>query len=319
VDLRKILSAMTRSSPFETPIRVREFSFLLAPTLHHLPMNLCYSFLLLLLVLSGFSESLQHAKPPDLLHTRVTDCCSAQLGALAPVLPQNEVYRIIPPHNEVYKPTPPHNEVYKNVLPQNKALTSIEVLNLTLSGVFNYFLPPNGMFTIITANYQSFDNMKTAIKIGLNLGVKGFKYSISTLIHSGEKLGWTIRILLESFQHVLKMYTWSLSENLASVQFKCKLTALLLKQCCFNKHDFVVCLHKLYQGYQNLRFQHLRVFLTDKNVSRTQINEKFKKSTRFQFYGGGKALIFTSDELLPYTSTVLHEQQYQFLRCVKKK
>jgi len=113
----------------------------------------------------------------------------------------------------------------------------------------------------------------------LNLGVKIFKYSIPTLIHGGEKLGWTIRILLEYFQQVLKMYTWSLSENLTSVQFKCKLTALLLKQCCFNKHDFVVCLHKLYHGYQNLRFQHLRVFSTDKNVSWTQINEKFKKST----------------------------------------
>src|ERR1700691_1494417 len=155
---------MTRSSPFETPSRVREFSFLLVPTLHHLPMNLCYSFLLLLLVLSGFSESLQHAKPPDLLHTGVTVCDSAQLGVLAPVLPQNEVYRIIPPHNEVYK----------NILPQNKALTLIEVLNLTLNGVFNYFLPPNGMFTIITANYQWFDNMKTTIKIGLNLGVEIF-------------------------------------------------------------------------------------------------------------------------------------------------
>jgi hypothetical protein len=39
---------------------------------------------------------------------------------------------------------------------------------------------------------------------------------------------------------------------------------------------------------------------------------------RFNFYGGGKPLIFSSDELLPYASTDLHEQQYQFLRCVKK-
>ena len=117
MDLRKILSVMTQSSPFETLIWVWEFSFLLAPTLHHLPMNLCYSFLLLLLVLSGFSESLKHAKPPDLLHTGVTVCDSAQLGVLAPVLHQNEVYRIIPPHNEVYKPTLPHNKVYINILP----------------------------------------------------------------------------------------------------------------------------------------------------------------------------------------------------------
>ena len=146
-------------------------------------MHFFYSFLLLLVVLSAYSECPQHALSSysfdSTLITVYPDGSSAQLGVLAPVLPQNEVYRIIPPHNEVYK----------NVLPQNKALTLIEVLNLTLSGVFNYFLPPNGMFTIITANYQWFDNMKIAIKIGLNLGVKGFKYSISTLIHGGEKLG----------------------------------------------------------------------------------------------------------------------------------
>jgi len=192
-------------------------------------MNLCYSFLLLVLVLSGFSESLQHAKPPDFLHTRVSVCSSAQLGVLAPVLPQNEVYRIIPPHSEVYKPTPPQNEVYKTILPQNKALTSSEMLNKTLNGAFNYFLPPNEVFKIITADCQLFNNMKTTIKIVLNLGVKGSKYLISTLIHGEEKLSWTIRILLECFRHVLKMYTWSLSENLASVRFRCKLNALLLK------------------------------------------------------------------------------------------
>ena len=35
-------------------------------------------------------------------------------------------------------------------------------------------------------------------------------------------------------------------------------------------------------------------------------------------YGGGKALIFSSDKLLPYASADLHDQQYQFLQCVKK-
>ena len=126
-----------------------------------LPMNLCYSILLLLLVLSGFSESLQHTKPPDFLHTTRVVCDSSQLGVLAPVLPQNEVYRIIPPHNEVYKPTPPQNEVYKPIMPQNKALTSSEVLKLTPSGVFNYFLPLNRVFQIIATNCQLFNNMKT--------------------------------------------------------------------------------------------------------------------------------------------------------------
>jgi hypothetical protein len=62
----------------------------------------------------------------------------------------------------------------------------------------------------------------------------------------------------------------------------------------------------------------LRFFSTDKIVPQTQIKEQFKESNQFQFYGGGKALIFASDELLPYALTVLHEQQYQFLQCVKK-
>ena len=263
-------------------------------------MNLCYSFLLLLLVLSGFSESLQHAKPPDFLHTTRVVCDSAQLGVLAPVLPQNEVYRI----------TPPLNEVYKTILAQNKTLT--------LAEVFNFFLPPNGVLKIVTPNDQLFNNVKTTVKIMLNLGIKSPKHLISILIYGGEKLSWTIRILLECFQHVLKMYTWSLSENLTSVQFKCKLTALFLKRCFFKKHDFAVCLHKLYYGYQNLCFQHLGVFSDGQNVSQTQIKVWFKKSNQFQFYGGGKSLVFASDELFPYTLTALHEQQYQFIQCVKK-
>ena len=49
------------------------------------------------------------------------------------------------------------------------------------------------------------------------------------------------------------------------------------------------------------------------------IREKHtKKSTRYQFYGGGKALLFSSDELLAYSSIDLHDQQYQFLHGVKK-
>jgi hypothetical protein len=213
-------------------------------------MNFYYSFLLLLVVLSAYSEGPQYAIPPDPLDsTLVTvypNSSSAQLGVLAPVLPQNEVYKIALPQHEVYKVPLPQNEVSKIVLPHNKALTLSEVLNLTLSGVFNFFLPPNGVFKIVTANCQLFNNVKTTVKTVLNLGLKGSKHLISTLIHGGEKLCWTIRILLESFQHVLKMYTWSLSENLNSVQFRCKLTALLLKQCLFKKHDFAVFLHKLY-------------------------------------------------------------------------
>jgi hypothetical protein len=197
-------------------------------------MNLFYTLLLLLLLLSGFSESLQHVKPPDLLHTtRVTVCPnigSAQLGGLAPVLPQNEVYRIAPPQNEVYKITLPQNEVYRIALPQNEVYkivlfqnevvpTLSEVLNfdLTLSGVFKFVPLLNEVFEIVAPKCQLFNSVKTIAKFVLNLGVKNFDHLISILIHGGEKLGWAFRILLECLQHVLKMYTWSLSENQASI------------------------------------------------------------------------------------------------------
>ena len=131
-------------------------------------MNLFYTLLLLLLLLSGFSESLQHVKPPDLLHTtRVTVCIgSAQLGVLAPVLPQNEVFRIalpqngvfgtILPQNEVFKIPQLRNEVYKIALLQNEVLTLSEVLNLTRSKLV---LPPNEVFKIVAANCQLFNNL----------------------------------------------------------------------------------------------------------------------------------------------------------------
>ena len=162
-------------------------------------MHFYYFFLLLLVVLSAYSESPHHVKPPDFLDpTSVTVCpnsSSAQLGVLAPVLPQNEVYRIVLPQNEVYRIVLPQNEVFKSVLPQN------------------------GVFKIVAVNCQLSNRVKTIINFVFNLGVKSFKILTSTLMHGGEKLAWTIRILLESLQHVLKMYTWSLSENLASVQF----------------------------------------------------------------------------------------------------
>ena len=159
------------------------------------------------------------------------------MGILAPVLPHNEVYKTPPPHievyktipplievsktipplNEVYKITLPQNEVYKIALPQNKAK-----LNKTV-------LPQTGVFKIDAANCQISDSVKTITNFLLDLRVKSFNNLSSTLIHSGQKLVWSVRILLESLQHVLKMYTWYLSENQASIQFRCRIIGLFLK------------------------------------------------------------------------------------------
>ena len=39
--------------------------------------------------------------------------------------------------------------------------------------------------------------------------------------------------------------------------------------------------------------------------------------TEFEFYGGGQALIFSMDELLPYALTDLSVPQYRLIQCVK--
>jgi len=42
---------------------------------------------------------------------------------------------------------------------------------------------------------------------------QNYKKFDSAVTHGAENLAWTIRILLECLQHILKMYAWSLSEN----------------------------------------------------------------------------------------------------------
>ena len=172
---------------------------------------------------------------------------------------------------------------------------------------------------IMNVNCQLVDKMKNSV---LNFGVKSFKFFISTLMYDAEKFAWSIRILLESLQHVLQMYTWSLSENQVSVRFRCRLIGLLLKQSLFRKHDFAILIHRVYDDYQTFCFWHLNIFSgyrSHSDRSRVHIRaEPSEKSTRFHVCGGGKALIFSFNELFPYVSTDLHEQQYQFLRCVKE-
>jgi hypothetical protein len=62
----------------------------------------------------------------------------------------------------------------------------------------------------------------------------------------------------------------------------------------------------------------LKFFSDYINKSHHHVEESSEKLNRFHFYGGGKALIFSSDELCPYTSAHLQEQQYQFLKCIKR-
>ena len=114
-------------------------------------MNFYYMFLLLLVVLSAYSESPQQGEPPDPLDLTVVAVCpnssSDSLGVLAPVLSQNEMSGSVLFQNRVL----PWNEVYRNiVLPQSEMFGSQNEVYRTIvlpqSEVFgsqNMILPQN--------------------------------------------------------------------------------------------------------------------------------------------------------------------------------
>src|SRR6202167_6768678 len=90
--------------------------FFLASSCRHPPMNFHYSFLLLLVVLSAYSEGPQYVKPPDSVDSTLVTVCpdssSISLGVLTPILPQNEEFKFVLPQNEVYISVLPQNEVF---------------------------------------------------------------------------------------------------------------------------------------------------------------------------------------------------------------
>ena len=185
------------------------------------------------MVLSAYSESPQYGKPPDPFDLTAVAVCpnssSNSLGVLAPVLPQSEMFGSVQSQNMVL----PQNEVYKLfVLSQNEMFGFPDVV-LSPNEIFRTVLLQsevdifqNGIFELGIVNCQLANKVKPIIDFVLNLEVKSCRFLTSTLIHGGEKLGLTIRIFLESLWHVLKMYTWSLSENQAAIQFTCRLANL---------------------------------------------------------------------------------------------
>jgi len=233
-------------------------------------MNFYHISLLLLVVLSAYSGSPQHAKPPDSPNPiRVINntSSSAQLGVLAPGLPQNEVYLSTQPQNEVFRIVLPQNGVF--ILPQNEVFTS----TLPPNGVFKTVQLQNEVFKPVTAHCQMFCNLKIILDFVLDVQVKSFRFCTWILLHCMEKLGLVIRISMESLQHVLKMYAWSLSENQASIKFRCRLIELFLKKSLFRKHDFAICVYKLYLDSQKPSSWHLRLFSDKQTNFGIQIRE----------------------------------------------
>src|ERR1700676_4331915 len=108
-----------------------QFSFFLASS-HHINMNLCYIFLLLLVVLSAYSESPQYGKHSDSFDLPLAAVCpnssSDNLGNLAPVLPQNESGSVLSqnmvlPQNGVFEIVLSQIETDKTVLHQSNIVT----------------------------------------------------------------------------------------------------------------------------------------------------------------------------------------------------
>jgi hypothetical protein len=148
---------------------VSEFYFLLASSL---TIKLYYFFFLLLVVLSDYSKSPYHAKPPISLDAFGVTVCpnssSAQLGVSAPVLPQNESLCVL-------------------------ALSGMLCV-LTLSGVFNIVLPQNEVFKIVTVNYQLSNKVKSVICSLLNVSDRHLGYPVETLV-SLCHFKWTLTYL----------------------------------------------------------------------------------------------------------------------------
>src|ERR1700729_285290 len=90
---------------------------------------------------------------------------------------------------------------------------------------------------------------------------------------------------------------------------------LLLKKSLFRRHDFSALYIDSIISIRSYFFSTCRFFQL---IGMATMHKSDNIPNQFHFYGGEKALIFSSDELLPYALTNLHVQQYQFLQCVKK-
>jgi hypothetical protein len=168
-------------------------------------MNFYYIFLLLLVVLSAYSESPQQGEPPDSLDSPSVAVCpnssSDPLGVLAPILPQSWVFRpvfynMVLPQNEV-----PNSWVFGSVLPQNEVFGSV-----LQNGVFKIVLPQNGVFGVVLsqtemnitvlpqnwvfnnviANCQLSNKVENTVNSLLKIGDKSMTFLTSAVIHAGE-------------------------------------------------------------------------------------------------------------------------------------
>ena len=140
------------------------------------------------MVLSAYSEGPQLSKPPDIFDpTSVTVCpnsSSIKLGILAPVLPQNEVFELVPAPSGVL----------------NVVLIPSGMLNVVLvpSGMLKFALPQNEAFKLVlpqdgvNKSAVIFNNMKFVASSLSNAKPKSLNFFTSILMHGVRNLAWSV-------------------------------------------------------------------------------------------------------------------------------
>jgi len=138
-------------------------------------------------------------------------------------------------------------------------------------------------------------------------------------------LAWTARNVFQSFRYILEMYTFTLSESQKSVTLKCRIIALFLKRSVFLKHDFDVYLYGVVSSARTL---HFHPFFSLNNCSKATLAQPIfdehtsdsspGETTKYDYIGGGRQLVFSFDELAQYALTGITEKQYKFVQCLDK-
>ena len=129
------------------------------------------------MVLSAYSKGPQLSKPPDIFDpTSVTVCPNSspvKLGVLAPVLPQNEVFELVPAPSGVLNIFLIPSGMLKFALLQNE--------------VFKFILPQDGVFK---SDAAMSNNMKFVTSSLSNVGDRSLNFFTSILMHGVRNLAF---------------------------------------------------------------------------------------------------------------------------------
>jgi hypothetical protein len=81
--------------------------------------------------------------------------------------------------------------------------------------------------------------------------------------------------------------------------------------------DKLICMVQWSPIWSNFNLD--RILFGRKSVKYDVADESLKMSSTYKYFGGGVSLIFSSDELLPYTSTNLYESNTSLFNVSRQK